>query len=232
MIKYFFLIIIILIIVLHFINYENEKPTTSTIKAYNNNNMYKYSNINERFMDNINLKNEKSNIWSNVIDNNYYINVKPDSMNDFKLWKNYNSNINFDSEQHKIIINSNNENEALVFAFSILLHFNGTNTFEESISILENNMSKINTDINLKNNLTNYIHSHLNNNEMKNIKMNKKVDIKTNSEIDINSTNELEINVNNNLTMDSIDAFNGDVDNFDVFNGNIDNLDNGSYSYI
>ena len=46
-----------------------------------------------------------------VDDRIYYINVKPDSMNDFKLWKNYNSNINFDSEQHKIIINSNNEND-------------------------------------------------------------------------------------------------------------------------
>jgi predicted XRE-type DNA-binding protein len=228
MIKYFFILIIILILISTFYDKKNIKHKVYNI---NNNNETKYNNINERFFDNISLKEKKLQIWSKIIDNNYFINIKPLTLKDYELWKSYKSdivdNIYFNPNNHELVITTDNENNALIIAYSILLHFNGINNFEDSISQLEDNKINIDNNIELKNKLNTYIFNYLNNNNNSKMKMKSKFNIKT----EHNNINEVSINSVNNINEVSINSVNN-IDSIDAFNDNIDTFDNIDYSYI
>ena len=107
MIYIFFIIIILVIIISHLSSEEK-------VQIYN---------INEKF-------NNEYNIWSKVIDNKYYIKIKPLTLDDYSKWKDYiNStnivdNIYFDPNIEELIISSNDEDVSIILAYTIINNFN------------------------------------------------------------------------------------------------------------
>ena len=193
MIKIFFIIIILFIVFSHFFNYNNKVQIYRIDKNIKKkNNIKTYNNIDRNFKDNIdsNFKDtidrnfkDNINIWSKVIDNKYYIKIKPLTLDDYTNWKMYIDNTDivddlyFDPNIGELIIISNNENIVIVVAHAILNNFNGTTNFEDSKRLLNENIKKIHDDDTFKHklitNIYNKLYQNININEH-NMKENKK----------------------------------------------------------
>lgn len=176
MIQILFIIIIIFIIFSHFSENKIEIIRINNMKKNNNINEsfvdnFKINNINERFVND--LKKNKSlqsnnNIWSKIINNKYYIKIKPLTLEDYTNWKDYIDGTNivddiyFDPNIGELIIISNDEDIAIAVAYSIINNYNGNTNFEDSIDSLNNNLKIIKNNDELKNKLIINIFNNLN----------------------------------------------------------------------
>ena len=173
MIQILFLIIIIFIIFSHFSENKIEiiRINNTNNIAYTDNTKKKYNNINERFVDDLNINKSlqsNNNIWSKIINNKYYIKIKPLTLEDYTNWKDYIDNSNivddiyFDPNIGELIIISNDEDIAIAVAYSMINNYNGNINFEDSIDSLNNNLEMIKNNDELKNKLIINIFNNLN----------------------------------------------------------------------
>ena len=179
MIQILFLIIIIFIIFSHFsenkieiirINNTNSIDNINNINNINNIKR-KYNNTDEGFVNDFKINKSlqsNNNIWSKIINNKYYIKIKPLTLEDYTNWKDYIDNSNivddiyFDPNIGELIIISNDEDIAIAVAYSIINNYNGNTNFEDSIDSLNNNLKMIKNNDELKNKLIINIFNNLN----------------------------------------------------------------------
>jgi hypothetical protein len=256
MIKILFFTLILLIIIfldLYSNNIEN-KIEIIKIKKNDENLKKKYNNINERFIDDLGINNNNNKIWSKIIDDKYYIKIKPLNLIDYTNWKDYIDGTNivndiyFDPNINELIITSDNEDNAIIIAYYILNNFKGVNNFEDSIILLNNNINRVRDDDNFKNSLIDNIYDNLNQ-----IKKNNK-DNMINQQINLNTEKKfkkskenltdyhknLESSENLNNFEDSksyknnnnIDLKNNESLDFEAFNDDFESIENANFSFI
>jgi hypothetical protein len=219
-------------------------------------------------MDDIKLKDSNKNIWSKVIDNKYYIKLKPLTLDDYVNWKDYFdstnivNNIYFDPNIGELIIITDDENIAIVVAYTILNNFIGINNFEDSKLLLNGNIEKIKGDDIFKNKLIDNIFNNLNrhknikdNNEQTNKKSKKhensniskkynNSEDKNNNYVDKNNSNPEKFGCSNSNSNSNIESLNNakllttpivhtsNDIEIEAFNDDLDAFDNINYSYI
>jgi hypothetical protein len=195
---------------------------------------------NTKIENTIDIAEYNKQLWTNVIDNKYYINLKLVNLDDYMKWRNYINNfdysddIYFDPNNEQLIIITNDEDYAIVIAYCMLYNLIGIHNFDKSIILFNEYINNIKHDNDLKNILIKNI---INN---KNIYENGTYNLPNNKSLNNNLSNNLpNNNLSNNLSnnLPNNKSLNNNLPNNKLLNNNLsnnellNNLPNNNDSY-